>query len=350
MTVLVTKPAVNIREELADLKDQTTYDTVKSAGALMDVELANEAAVKGIDQALTTTSSVEFTQVTGALVGNASTATALATARDITLSGDVTGSASFNGNANITITATVADDSHNHTISNVDGLQTALDAKQPLDADLTAIAALDSADGNIIVGSASGWVAESGATARASLGLGSIATQAADSVSITGGAISGITDIAVADGGTGASTAADARTNLGLVIGTDVQAYDVDTAKLDVAQSFTAAQRGSTFTTSATGSTTYNFSENQNFVLTLSGNLTLANPTTEAVGQSGFFVFIQPSSGGPYTVSLGTEYYTAGTHGLTLSTAANAVDVVPYIVQASGKILLGTPQLNFVNA
>jgi len=37
---------------------------------------------------------------------------------------------------------------------------------------------------------------------------------AMSSVSITGGAISGITDLAVADGGTGASTAAGARTNL----------------------------------------------------------------------------------------------------------------------------------------
>ena len=59
----------------------------------------------------------------------ASTAATLATARNIALSGDVSGSASFNGSANISITATVADDSHNHVISNVDGLQTALDAK-----------------------------------------------------------------------------------------------------------------------------------------------------------------------------------------------------------------------------
>lgn len=98
--------------------------------------------------------------------------------------------------------------------------------------------------------------------------------------------------------------------------------------------------------TTNTGSVTLDFAANQNFVLTLTGNVTLANPTTEQVGQSGFIVFIQDATGGR-TVSLGTDYETAGGAGLTLSSAASATDVVPYIVAASGRILLGAPQLAF---
>jgi hypothetical protein len=69
------------------------------------------------------------------------------------------------------------------------------------------------------------------ATQRATLGLGTIATQSASAVAITGGTITGgtitgITDLAVADGGTGASDAANARANLGLTIGTNIQAQD----------------------------------------------------------------------------------------------------------------------------
>ena len=50
-----------------------------------------------------------------AISGNAATATKLATARTISLTGDVTGSASFDGSANASITTTVADNRHNHT-------------------------------------------------------------------------------------------------------------------------------------------------------------------------------------------------------------------------------------------
>ena len=129
-------------------------------------------------------------------------------------------------------------------------------------------------------------------------------------------------------------------------IGTTVQAYDADTAKTDVAQAWTASQQGSTQTTSATGNTTLDFSTYQNFVITLTGNVTLDNPTTEAVGQSGFIVFIQDATGSR-TVSLGTDYETAAGAGITLSTAAAATDAVPYIVVASGRVLLAAPQLGF---
>lgn len=69
------------------------------------------------------------TNFIGSLTGNAETATKLATARTITLSGAVTGSTIFDGSGNVTLSAQVADNSHNHTIANIAGLQSALDGK-----------------------------------------------------------------------------------------------------------------------------------------------------------------------------------------------------------------------------
>ena len=63
------------------------------------------------------------------ITGNAATATRWASSRTITLAGDTTGSVSFNGSADATLSVTIKDDSHNHTIANIDGLQTALNGK-----------------------------------------------------------------------------------------------------------------------------------------------------------------------------------------------------------------------------
>ena len=86
---------------------------------------------------------------------------------------------------------------------------------QGWDTNLDQLAGLTPTDSNFVVGNGSAWIAEGAATARTSLGLGTIATQSTASVAITGGTITGITDLTVADGGTGASTASAARTNLG---------------------------------------------------------------------------------------------------------------------------------------
>ena len=110
---------------------------------------------------------------------------------------------------------------------------------------------------------------------------------------------------------------------------------------------FTNAVIGKTSTAgSQGGSTVLDFDANQNFVLTLTSSITLANPSTEKVGQSGFIVFIQDGTGSR-TCTLGTDYESAASGGITLTTTANATDIVPYVVAAANRILLGTPQLAF---
>ena len=119
-----------------------------------------------------------------------------------------------------------------------------------------------------------------GDAATARTNLGAAASGANTDITSLGGLT---TDIAVADGGTGASDAATARTNLGVAIGSDVQAYDADNAVTDAAQTFTVSQRG-TITVDNDLSLDLSVTNNFKSTPTGTGTLTFTNHTS---GQSG---------------------------------------------------------------
>lgn len=120
-------------------------------------------------------------------------------------------------------------------------------------------------------------------------------------------------------------------------IGTTIQAYDADTAKTDVAQTFSAAQRG-TITTLTDGATvTPDFAASNNYTLTLGGNRTIANPTNLTAGQSGSIFLVQDGTGSR-TVSWGSYWDWAAGTAPTLTTTASAVDRIDYVVRSTTSI------------
>ena len=157
--------------------------------------------------------------------------------------------------------------------------------------------------------------------------------------------------VPIANGGSASTSASAARTALGVALGSDVQGFDSDNAVTDAQQTFSKAQIGSTYTAAlSTTSGVLDFDTYNNFIITLAnGSNTLAEPTTEGsqVGQTGYMIFIQPSSGTAASLSLHGDYESPAAGGITLSTANNDYDVLGYVVQADNSILLGTPLLNF---
>jgi hypothetical protein len=123
----------------------------------------------------------------------------------------------------------------------------------------------------------------------------------------------------------------------GLVIGTDVQAYDADTAKTDVAQTFTSGQRGEITVLSDGATITPDLADSNNFSVTLGGNRTLANPSNIVAGQSGS-IFITQDGTGSRTLAYGSYYDFAGGTAPTLSTTASAIDRIDYVVRTTTSI------------
>ena len=124
--------------------------------------------------------------------------------------------------------------------------------------------------------------------------------------------------VPIADGGTNATTAAAARTALGLAIGSDVQAYNANTAII----SSQALTDGATIS--------WNVASGAFATVTLGGNRTLANPTNLVAGAS-YAIKITQDGTGSRTLAYGSVYKWVGGVAPTLSTAASTVDIITFI-------------------
>jgi len=286
-------------------------------------------------------------------------------------------------NADVNASAAIAATKiHDGSISNTEfgflngvssNIQDQIDAKGASNANLTAIGNLAKTDGNIIVGNGSTWVAENGSTARTSLGIGTIATQAANSVSISGGSITGLgtpsnnTDAATkvyVDGlVTGLKTRIICRvaTTANITTATDLQAGDsldgitlVEGNRVLVKNQSTATQNG-IYLVAASGQ---NAARDPEFdtVAELAGQMVIVQEgsagadkfflcTTDNSGSIGSvnitFTVVVPSNVGDVTLN-GTQTLTNKT--LTSPVISEVVSVsngnISVLPNGSGKVLL----------
>ena len=205
-------------------------------------------------------------------------------------------------------------------------------------------------------------------TSRTNLGLGSIATQNSNSVNITGGSIAGITDLVVADGGTGVSTLT------GIVKGNGTSAFSAAAAGTDyvapaTTTAFTALQTFSgtssnaalktsniveTITVSATAATGtinydittqsvlyYTTNASGNFTVNFRGSSGTSLNTLMAIGESMSVTFMVTNGATAYynsAVQIDGSSVTPKWQGGTAPTSGNAsaIDIYNYVIIKTG--------------
>jgi hypothetical protein len=122
-----------------------------------------------------------------------------------------------------------------------------------------------------------------------------------------------------------------------ITIGSTVQAFDADTAKTDVTQTYTASQRGAVTALTDAASIATDLALSNNYSVTLAGNRTLVNPTNCTAGQSGS-IFITQDATGSRTLAYGGYFKFVGGTAPVLTTTANSICRIDYAVKSATEI------------
>ena len=140
------------------------------------------------------------------------------------------------------------------------------------------------------------------------------------------------------------SSISTARTNLGLEIGTNVQAYSTDAVFANTVTTYTRQQVFGTSTLTDGANISWNLDSNQVTTVTLGGDRTLDNPTNMINGGK-YTIIVKQDGVGTRLLTFDTAYKWAGGTPPTLSTAINAIDIIDFI--SDGTNMYGTARLNF---